>query len=170
MGKDVEGCDRGLIEALSQHFLTGSEESQERPQIRVASVPAKIRLEHLQNTNLGPQCSRSLNVTGASMLQEPQCYRGLNVPGTSMFQGPQCYRSLNVPGASMLQEPQCSRSLNVTGASMFQEPQCSRGLNVPGASMFQEPQCSRSLTGAGESYVTHIVHFCKVASYTTNQG
>jgi hypothetical protein len=32
MGKDLEGCGRGLIDALSRHLSAGTEEAHDKPQ------------------------------------------------------------------------------------------------------------------------------------------
>jgi hypothetical protein len=46
----LEGSGRGLIEALSPNFPGGAEENHENPTVRIAGVPAKIRIQRLMNT------------------------------------------------------------------------------------------------------------------------
>jgi hypothetical protein len=49
--KDLQGCGRCLIKKLSQNFPGRTPKNHENP-VRIASVRAEIRTEHLPNTNL----------------------------------------------------------------------------------------------------------------------
>jgi hypothetical protein len=63
--KDFKGDDRDLIEVLSRHLPGGTEENYETS-VRIASVPAEIRTEHIPNTSL--ERYRYTNLLGKTLV------------------------------------------------------------------------------------------------------